>query len=137
MKLWEQWGRELVFFDGAMGTMLQKAGLPQGVLPECWNMERPEVIREIHEAYLAAGCQVIKTNTFGANRPKISHAGYAVEQVVSKGVELARAAASGCGHPVYVAMDIGPTGRLLAPLGDLEFEEARGIFAEKIGRAHV
>ena len=130
MKLWEQWGREPVFFDGAMGTMLQKAGLPQGGLPECWNMEKPEVIRGVHEAYLAAGCQVIKTNTFGANRPKISHTGYTVEQVITRGVELAREAVAACGHPAYVAMDIGPTGRLLAPLGDLEFEEARDIFAE-------
>lgn len=130
MKLWDQWGRELVFFDGAMGTMLQKAGLPQGKLPECWNIERPAVIRDIHAAYLAAGCQVVKTNTFGANRPKISQTTYTVEQVVTKGVELAREAVEGCGHTAYVAMDIGPTGRLLAPLGDLEFDEACSIFGE-------
>lgn len=130
MKLWEQWGQELVLFDGAMGTMLQKAGLPKGTLPECWNLEKPEVVREIHASYLAAGCQVIKTNTFGANQIKISQTRYTVEQIITRGVELAKEAVNACGHTAYVAMDIGPTGKLLAPLGDLEFEEACGLFSQ-------
>ena len=66
----ERLGKELLFFDGAMGTMLQQAGLPQGMLPEEWNLARPEVIRDIHRQYAQAGCQILKTNTFGANRLK-------------------------------------------------------------------
>ena len=64
--LWEQWGRNLILFDGAMGTMLQQAGLPQGTMPEGWNVECPDAIRSIHRAYLDAGCDVVPSNTIGA-----------------------------------------------------------------------
>ncbi|HPE16086.1 MAG TPA: homocysteine S-methyltransferase family protein [Oscillospiraceae bacterium] len=129
MALWSDWGKRMVFFDGAMGTALQQAGLPAGTLPEIWNMERPEVVRAVHEGYLAVGCDVLTANTFGANRLKLTGSGYSVEKVVARGVAIARSAAAG--HPgVRVALDMGSTGKLLKPLGDLGFEEAVEIFGE-------
>lgn len=120
-------GNELLFFDGAMGTMLQQAGLPQGTLPESWNREHPEVIQRIHREYLEAGCQILKTNTFGANRLKMKD----VDKVIAAGVSLAKQAVAESGrNDCLVAMDIGPTGKLLRPLGDLDFEEAYDIFRE-------
>ncbi len=130
MKLWEAWGREPVIFDGSMGTMLQNAGLPQGKLPECWNLERPDVVRIIHDAYLDAGCHVISTNTFGANRAKLRHTGYGVGEIIERAVDIAREAVYLSGREARIALDMGPTGQLLAPMGDLPFEEAVDIFAE-------
>ena len=124
----ERLGKDLLFFDGAMGTMLQQAGLPQGMLPEEWNLARPEVIRDIHRQYAQAGCQILKTNTFGANRLKF---GERTETVIAAAVGLAKEAAGQSGRDdVWVAMDIGPTGKLLQPLGELSFEAAYDLFAE-------
>lgn len=116
----------IVFFDGALGTQLQQAGLAPGELPEGWNLSRPETILDIHRQYLQAGCDILETNTFGANRLKF---GDTTAQVVAAGVRLARQATGEAGHG-YVALSMGPTGRLLQPLGDLPFEEAVSLYAE-------
>lgn len=119
-----------LFFDGAMGTMLQEKGLAGGELPELWNIDRPDDIRDVHQQYLEAGCDIIKTNTFGANALKLDNTPYDVRRIVEAGVTLARQAADACGREAYVAMDIGPSGKLLEPLGDLSFDRAVELFAE-------
>ena len=119
---------EIILLDGGMGTMLQAAGLPIGQLPELWNVTRPEAVTAIHRRYVEAGSRVLYTNTFGANRCKAAGCGRSVKELVEGGVRCARAAAEG--RDVKVALDIGPTGRLLEPLGDLGFEEACEIFRE-------
>ncbi len=130
MKL-EDLGKELLFFDGGMGTCLQEKGLEAGQLPELWNFSHPEVIEEIHLAYLAAGSDIVTTNTFGANRFKLKNSGHSVKETVVQGVSLAKKAADQYGKGL-VALDIGPTGKLLAPLGELEFEEAASVFREMV-----
>ncbi len=127
MRIKDRLGKERLFFDGAMGTMLQEAGLAAGELPEIWNMTRPDAVYNIHKAYADIGCDILSANTFGANRLKMAGTGYTVQEVVGKAVEIARKAARESG--AYVALDIGPTGKLLAPFGDLAFDEAVGIFA--------
>ena len=119
-----------LFFDGGMGTLLQAQGLD--VLPEIWNITNPDAICEIHTAYAAAGCNFLKTNTFGANRLKLEDSGYTPAQLIKAGVSLAKKAAETADHPPQVALDIGPTGKLLAPVGDLPFEDAIDIFAEMV-----
>ena len=117
-----------MFFDGAMGTTLQQNGLAAGELPETWNLSHPELIRSIHRDYLNAGCEILKTNTFGANRLKFPEE--QLEAVIAAAVSHAREAVSQCGHPALVAMDIGPTGKLLKPMGDLDFEDAVSAFGQ-------
>ncbi len=125
--------QSILILDGAMGTELQAAGLPVGGVPEIWNITEPEKVSAIHKRYIEAGSQIVYTNTFGANRYKAAKTGYSVEQLVSAAVANARKAAEDAGKPeTEVALDIGPIGRLIAPLGDLSFEEAYDIFAEEI-----
>ncbi len=119
---------EIILLDGGMGTMLQAAGLPIGGQPELWNLTQPETVTAIHRRYVEAGSRVLYTNTFGANRFKAAGCGRSVKELVEGGVRCARAAAAG--RDVKVALDIGPTGRLLEPLGDLGFEEACEVFRE-------
>ncbi len=119
--------KELRILDGGMGTMLQAAGLPAGMLPEQWNLSAPEKITAIHKQYMDAGSQVIYTNTFGANRCKLSGKAE-VSLVVETAVKAARAAAEGT--ETLVALDCGPIGQLLEPMGTLTFEEAYDIFKE-------
>ena len=83
MKIRDQIGKELLFFDGAMGTVLQSRGLQTGEIPETWNILHPEVIRQIHKEYLLAGCNITKANTFGVNTYKCKGTAYTVEQLVS------------------------------------------------------
>jgi 5-methyltetrahydrofolate--homocysteine methyltransferase len=123
-------GKELLTFNGAMGTMLQNRGLAAGELPDVWNVTRADVVLDVQTAYVKAGCDILKTNTFCSDRLRLSEAGYTVDRVVSAGVEIARKAA-GSGE-AYVALDVGPTGKLLKPFGDLDFEAAVGIYAEII-----
>ncbi len=118
-------GKRIVFFDGGMGTLLQENGLGPGELPELWNLTRPELIKEIHSRYRAAGADILTTNTFGANPLKLHGCGRTTEEIVAAAVGLAREAAPGA----LVAMDIGPTGKLLRPLGDLDFEDAVSAFS--------
>lgn len=122
-----------VLCDGAMGTMLQARGLPAGACPELWNAEHPEVVGEIHSAYVRAGARIITTNTFGGNRLKLSSCnlqGRLVE-LNKAGVQLARQAAAGSDGDVFVAASVGPTGRLLEPLGDLSIDDVTAVFAEQ------
>ena len=119
----------IVFFDGATGTLLQEAGLSAGELPERWNLTRPGVVKKIHRFYLAAGADIVKSNTFGANGLKYSSA--ELKEVVAAGMHLAREAVEENGGG-YVALDIGPSGKLLKPYGDLEFERAVQLFAEVV-----
>lgn len=130
MNIKELLGRRLVFFDGAMGTLLQERGLDAGEAPEPWNLLHPEIIENIHRSYLDAGCDILKTNTFGANAVKLRGSGYETKEVVTAAVKIARRAVSACGREAFVAMDIGSTGKLLRPLGDLGFEEAYDAFRE-------
>ena len=122
---------ERIYFDGAMGTMLQAEGLAPGESPERWNLLHPETVRKVHEAYLAAGAGILKSNTFGANRLKMEKLGLDAREVITHGVALAKEAVRQAGRGL-VAMDIGPTGRLLAPVGDLAFEDAVSLFAEMV-----
>lgn len=124
----ERLGTELLFFDGAMGTMLQERGLQSGALPEIWNITKEDVILEIHKQYLAAGCDIIKANTFGANPFKAKGTGYTCEELTAQGVAVAKRAVAESGREAYTALDIGSLGKLLEPLGDLPFEEAYDAF---------
>lgn len=129
MTIREEIGKRILFFDGGMGTLLQEQGLQAGELPETWNLKNPEPIIQIHKAYLAAGADIILANTFGANRFKY---GEDLEKIVMAGVANAKKAVAESGKKAYVALDIGSTGKLLKPMGTLDFEEAVGVFAEII-----
>lgn len=129
MTIREEIGKRILFFDGGMGTLLQEQGLQAGELPETWNLKNPESIIQIHKAYLAAGADIILANTFGANRFKY---GEDLEKIVTAGVANAKKAVAESGKKAYVALDIGSTGKLLKPMGTLDFEEAVGVFAEII-----
>lgn len=121
-------GNEILFFDGAMGTMLQNRGLTSGELPEMWNITHSEDIYEIHKSYVDAGADIISTNTFGANPLKLNGDIKLLDDIISSGISIAkRANPNG-----YVALDIGPLGKLLAPYGDLPFDEAYNAFAEVV-----
>jgi 5-methyltetrahydrofolate--homocysteine methyltransferase len=132
MSFKERLGKELLIFDGAMGTILQKNGLVAGELPELWNFKNGELISEIHKQYIEAGADIITTNTFGANSLKLDGSGYSVDGVVKKACSLARKAADEADKKVYVALDMGPTGKLLEPYGDLPFEKAYELYKEQI-----
>lgn len=124
-----------LFFDGGMGSMLQEAGLPEGRLPDVWNIENPAAVEAIHLAYLEAGCDVVTTNTFGATEDKLAPYGYTVDDVMEAAVNNARSAIAKAGKEAYVAADIGPTGKLLKPYGDLDFEDAVSRFAKVVQAA--
>ena len=117
----------IVCLDGGMGTLLQAQGLGAGEAPEGWNLTHPDAITAIHRAYYEAGSHVVSTNTFGANGLKYDAA--ELEAIVAAAVANARAAQEGIDHPTYVALDVGPSGKLLKPLGDLDFEDAVAAFA--------
>ena len=118
-------GEEFLVFDGAMGTQLQERGLAAGELPELLCLTNPGEITEVHAAYVAAGADVVTTNTFGANREKLGGAA-TVRQIFDAAVACARESGAR-----YVAADIGPTGQLLEPMGTLPFDDAYGLFAEQ------
>lgn len=130
MTLKERLGKEWLFCDGGTGTILQEKGLKGGELPETWNITRPDDIKALGRAYFDAGCNIVNSNTFGANRFKYDN----VSEIVAAGVRLCREARHEAGRDddAYVAIDIGPTGKLLAPMGDLPFNEAVEVFAEEI-----
>ena len=126
----ERIGKEWLIFDGGTGTILQSRGLRGGELPETWNIRRPEDIIDLHCGYLRAGCDIFNTNTFGANALKFPDD---LEEIVTAAVNLAKEARRRCGREdAYVALDIGPTGKLLEPLGDLPFESAVQLFGEVV-----
>lgn len=121
---------EYIVLDGAMGTMLQAAGMKIGEIPEILNIENPQLLISIHEKYLNAGADIIYTNTFGANSYKLLDCGYSVEELVTAGVENAKKAVQNVKPDALVALDIGPIGQLLEPTGTLCFEEAYEMYAE-------
>ncbi len=120
----------VIVADGAMGTMLQAAGLPLGMPPEGWLLENPDAVRDVHRAYVEAGADLILTCSFGGTRTRLEQVGLAerVAEVNRRAVEIAREAV---GDKVYVAGDIGPMGEFLAPLGQLTYEQAVEVFAEQ------
>lgn len=119
---------KFLFFDGAMGTMLQREGLQVGELPETLNITNPHIIKKIHQQYIEAGADVVTTNTFGANELKYSSSQYSVEEVITSAVKIARDAAK----DKLVALDIGPTGQVMEPTGNLSFEAAYELFKKQV-----
>ena len=118
-----------LYFDGGFGTVLQGMGLKSGEAPEIWNITHPDEVTGVHRAYIEAGSNIITTNTFGVNRDKYEN--YA--ELISAALGCAENAVGG--SEAYIALDIGPTGRMLEPLGDLSFEEAVSIFASNVRAA--
>ncbi len=132
MKITEYVQSNILLFDGGTGTLLQQSGLPLGELPERWNLTRPEVVEKIHTDYFNAGATVVCTNTFGANGLKFTDE--ELENIVRAAVESAkRARERSVGkREKYIALDIGPCGKLLKPYGDLGLEEAVALFSKVI-----
>lgn len=132
MKITEYLKDNFIILDGGTGTLLQAAGLAAGELPERWNMTHPEAVRKIHRDYYDAGSNVVSANTFGANILKFSPE--ELEEIIKAAIGHVRAAMeeSKTDQPKWVAVDIGPTGRMLAPYGDLDFEDAVAVFAQTV-----
>ncbi|MFC1876390.1 homocysteine S-methyltransferase family protein [Thermodesulfobacteriota bacterium] len=117
----------IVFFDGAMGTMLLEAGLPPGGVPEMWNLEKPEVVMDVYQQYFNAGADVVHTNTFGGSALKLSIKGHAdqMESINLAAVQLARRV---CPENGFVAGDLGPTGTMLKPMGEATVDTLEEAF---------
>lgn len=124
-------GRRTLFLDGGTGTQLQARGLKPGETPERWNLERREDMIAVHRSYYEAGADLVLANTFGANRLKLRECPYSVEELVTAAMENLRAARDQAGGG-WLGLDVGPTGRLMAPMGELDFDEARDAFAQTI-----
>ncbi len=126
----------LLYIDGGLGSSLIKMGLPSGMSPEKWNIKEPQNIINLHKSYIEAGAQVLTTNTFGANELKLEDKEYTIEQLVASAINNAKKAISECGkikgEDVFVGLSVGPCGKLLKPLGDLEFEDAVCAFSKTI-----
>ena len=122
----------LIFLDGGMGTLLQENGLKAGELPERWNVTHADVINKIHKEYFDAGSNVVATNTFGANILKFSEE--ELEEIIKCAVSNAKNAKeqSNGSQEKWIALDIGPTGRMLKPYGDLDFEDAVKVFSKTV-----
>ena len=121
-----------IMLDGGMGTLLQDRGLVDGGAGELWNVDRPDVIREVHEAYAAAGARILTTNTFGGTRPRLQMHGLEdrVHELNRAAAEIARSVAESRG--LLVAGNLGPTGELIAPLGTMDSDEATSFFEEQL-----
>lgn len=130
----EELENRILVFDGSKGALLQKMGLESGSCPESWNLHKPEKVKEIYESYIKAGSDVIQTNTFGANKAILERFNLddKVTGINSRSVKLAKESAGG---RAFVAVSIGPTGRLIEPSGDMTFDEAYDIFKEQITAA--
>jgi len=128
-------GKRVIICDGAMGTMIQKSGIPVETHPEMLNFTHPEEIKNIYKQYYEAGSDFVSTNTFGANAFKMEGCGYSVTEIVTQAVKIAKEAAAEMtdklGRPCYVGLDIAPIGRLMEPAGDMTFEEAVDLFKEQ------
>lgn len=139
MEIRQLLNNRILIFDGAMGTMLQKYGLPAGEIPELFNFTHPEILKDIYRQYLSAGSDIISTNTFGANRLKVGGSGFTVEQIITGAVKLARetvdeyeSVRAESGRKRFVALSLGPIGKLMKPSGELSFEEACDLYREQI-----
>ena len=132
MNIREYMKDHIVYLDGGMGTLLQKQGMKPGEHPERWNLSHPEVIMAIHRDYFDAGSNVVNTNTFGAN--SLQFEAEELERIICAAVENAKAARDASSNPApkFVALDIGPTGRMLKPYGDFDFEDAVSVFAQTV-----
>lgn len=132
MEFREQLRKQLLFFDGGMGTLLQERGLMAGEIPETWNILHPEIVRQIHKEYLLAGSNIISANTFGVNTFKCKNLEYSVKELVTAGIRLVREAMEEVhsNQLMYAALDIGSIGKLLKPLGEISFDEAYKTFQE-------
>ena len=132
MNILQHLKNNMLYLDGGMGTLLQARGLAAGEMPERWNLSNPDAITEIHKAYFDAGSNVVNTNTFGANCLKFE--ADELDAIIGAAIANARTAASQSSgkQPKWVALDIGPTGRMLAPYGDLDFEDAVSVFAKTV-----
>lgn len=132
MNILDYMQEHLLYLDGGMGTLLQEAGLAPGEYPERWNLAHPEIIQKIQKSYFEAGSHVVATNTFGANALKFTHEGLA--EIIAAAVQNAKIARdkAAAPQPKYIALDIGPCGKLLKPYGDLAFEDAVSLFAEVV-----
>lgn len=128
MNIRDEFGKRMLFFDGGMGSLLQERGLKQGELPETWNLKKPEELIRIHREYLEAGADIVLANTFGANRFKYDN----LDEIIAAGIANAKTAVRESGEKAYVALDMGPTGKLLKPMGTLDFEEAVSVYAEVV-----
>ena len=119
-----------VIFDGAMGTMLLNAGLSSGAIPELWNIEKPEVVQNVHRQYYEAGADVVHTNTFGGTAIKLQQKGLADKMgtINKTAVTIARRV---CPDHAFVAGDLGPTGKMIKPLGDAEMDELEAAFYQQ------
>ena len=126
MNILDELGRRILFFDGGLGSLLQERGLEPGELPETWNLTRPEILIDIHKAYINAGADIINANTFGAKRFKFDN----LEEIITAGIANAKKAVAETGKKAYVALDIGSCGKLLKPMGTLDFADAVDVFAE-------
>lgn len=131
----ERLGKELLYFDGGTGTLLQENGLKPGELPETWSITHKEVLVNIHRQYYEAGSDIVLTNTFGANALKFKESGYKLSDLIKASVENVKEAQK-VGvkdqRETYVGLDVGPTGKLLKPMGDLAFEDAYEAFKEVV-----
>ena len=132
-KLREILNTKRIFLDGGTGTLLQRAGLPAGTPPERWNLDNPSAIEALHLSYFKSGSDIVATNTFGVNAKKYDN----YEEYIISAVSLARSArdryyAEGGVGEKYIALDIGPSGKMLEPLGDLKFEDAVELFAKNV-----
>ncbi|MBQ4090887.1 MAG: homocysteine S-methyltransferase family protein [Clostridia bacterium] len=132
MKILDYLKHNRIYLDGGMGTLLQQRGLSSGELPEVWNISHPHTIVDIHRAYYDAGSNVVSTNTFGANGLKFSHR--ELEDIICAAVDNAKKARELTQNTKekFIALDVGPLGRLLAPYGDLDFERAVALFSEVV-----
>jgi len=119
---------EHIFYDGAMGTMLYKYGLKSGDKPDLMNITNPDAVKNVHRMYVEAGSDVICTNTFGSNALNLADTGYTPTEIVTAAVDIAKGACEGSN--AKVSLDIGPTGHVLEPYGDLEPERAYELFKE-------
>ena len=127
--LFDSYGK-FIFYDGAMGTMLQNAGLKPGERPDIMNMTMPDTVENIHKMYVEAGSDIICANTFGSNALNLERTGYSPEEVITAAVAIAKRAIAAAHAPSKVALDIGPTGWILEPTGELEPERAYELFQE-------
>ena len=117
-----------LYLDGGTGTVLQANGLPSGTPPEVWNIENPNAVTELHKSYYKAGSNIVATNTFGVNCKKYDN----YKELIAAAFDCAKKARDAFDGDRFIALDIGPTGRLMKPLGDMDFEEAVEIFAANV-----
>lgn len=132
MQFSDAFSKKHLIIDGGMGTMLQSAGLPAGASPDVWNITNPDAVRAVHAAYLAAGADVITSNSFGSTTPRLKRITHKPAELAAAGVRLVKEAIAASGKTAYAALDIGPLGEFLEPLGDLTEEEALAFFREPI-----